>query len=81
MVDAFHWFVYNFGDTGALSDLSMAGIDGPVLDGFIALMVQLVYCWRIWVLSGRKAVLPAIIALVSFLCDLSLDFDKHGRIS
>ncbi|KAF5354147.1 hypothetical protein D9756_007298 [Leucocoprinus leucothites] len=67
MVDAFHWFVYNFGNTEALSDLSMAGIDGPLLDGIIALMVQIVYCWRIWVLSGRRAVLPAIIALLGFL--------------
>lgn len=66
MVDAFHWFVYNFGNTTALSDLSMAGIDGPILDGIIALIVQSVYCWRIWVLSGRKVVLPGIIALVSF---------------
>lgn len=67
MVDAFHWFVYNFGNTAALSDLSMAGIDGPILDGIIALIVQSVYCWRIWVLSGRRIVLPGIIALVSFL--------------
>lgn len=67
MVDAFHWFVYNFGNTAALSDLSMAGIDGPILDGIIALIVQSVYCWRIWVLSGRRVVLPGIIALVSFL--------------
>jgi hypothetical protein len=76
MVDAFHWFVYNFGNTEALSDLSMAGIDGPVLDGVIALIVQLVYCWRIWVLSGQRPVLPAIIALVSSFYGSSLEFDE-----
>ncbi|KAF5354110.1 hypothetical protein D9756_007312 [Leucocoprinus leucothites] len=67
MVDAFHWFVYNFGNADALSDLSMAGIDGPFLDGIIAFMVQLVYCWRIWVLSRRRLVLPMIIALLGLV--------------
>ncbi|KXN92498.1 hypothetical protein AN958_07445 [Leucoagaricus sp. SymC.cos] len=67
MVDAFHWFVYNFGNGDALLDLEMAGFDGPLLDGIIAFMVQLMYCWRIWVLSRRRAILPAIIAFLAFV--------------
>ncbi|KXN92499.1 hypothetical protein AN958_07446 [Leucoagaricus sp. SymC.cos] len=69
MVDAFHWFVYNFGNYDALHDVEMSGIDGPLLDSIIALIVQFTYCWRIWVLSRQRGLLrtllPTIIALLA----------------
>ncbi|KAF5347564.1 hypothetical protein D9756_010638 [Leucocoprinus leucothites] len=64
MDDVFYWFVYNFGDTSVMFQLNLASIDGPFLDAVIALTVQLVYCWRIWVL-GKWRVLPAVAALLA----------------
>lgn len=68
MSDAFHWFVYNFGNYEALDHSGLSGIDAPVMDGLIAVIVQLVYCWRVWVLSGWRG-FPAFIAVVrQLLC-------------
>ncbi|KAF5350065.1 hypothetical protein D9756_009073 [Leucocoprinus leucothites] len=66
MADAFEWYVYNFGDYDHLLDFAFAGIDSPILDGVIAFVVQLVYCWRIWVLSEWR-VLPGVIAFLSLV--------------
>lgn len=63
MNDAFNKYVYHFGDYDALLESTFSGTDGPVLDALIAMVVQFVYCWRIWVLSNRK-VLPCIIGFV-----------------
>lgn len=63
MIDALHWFVYHFGDYEALSRSGLSGIDAPVMDGLIAMIVQFVYCWRVWVLSEWRA-FPVFIALV-----------------
>ncbi len=65
MKDAFHWFVFNFGNYDALLHSGLSGIDAPVMDGIIAIIVQFVYCWRVWVLSKWR-VFPAFIALVSW---------------
>jgi hypothetical protein len=64
MVDGFHWFVYDFGDYDALLDFKLSSIDSPIFDAVIAFVVQLVYCWRIWLLSKWR-VFPCIIAFVS----------------
>ncbi len=61
--DVFFWFVYNFGDFGKLSQFHW-GFDVPILDAIIGFIFQLVYCWRIWALSGWKIV-PVLLALVS----------------
>ncbi len=63
MFDAFHWFVFNFGNNEALLHSGLLGIDAPVMDGLIALIVQFVYYWRVWILS-RWRIFPAFIALV-----------------
>lgn len=49
--DILHWFAIQLGDQASLS-LSKpwySSIDAPVLGGIIALIVQLFFCWRIWV--------------------------------
>jgi hypothetical protein len=51
MDDVFFWFVYNFGDANKLLQFHWA-FDIPALDAIIGFIVQVVYCWRIWVLSG-----------------------------
>ncbi|KAF9449208.1 hypothetical protein P691DRAFT_667915, partial [Macrolepiota fuliginosa MF-IS2] len=70
MVDAFNWFVYNFGNYEAMLDFGIASIDSPFMDGLIAFIVQLVYCWRVRVLSQWR-VLPAIIAFLAFVGGVS----------
>ncbi len=63
MDDLFFWFVYNFGDSEKIFQFHWA-FDIPSLDAVIGFLVQIVYCWRIWILSGWK-VIPAVSALVS----------------
>ena len=47
--DAFQWFAYGFGDMIALSKPFTSSVDAPIMDGLIALIVQLFFSWRIWV--------------------------------
>jgi len=76
MVDCFEWFVYDFGNYENLRMFKLSSIDSPILNGVIIFLVQLVYCWRIWVLSKWR-VLPGVIAFVgeeiSFPCDTQAD--------
>ncbi|RDX41806.1 hypothetical protein OH76DRAFT_1489198 [Lentinus brumalis] len=62
--DAFHWFVFGFGDMNRLNDTFLNSWDVPFLDAIIATIVQTFYCWRIWILT-RSLVFPVIIFLVS----------------
>jgi hypothetical protein len=62
--DAFQWFAYGFGDMIALSKPFTSSVDAPILDGLVALIVQLFFSWRIWFLSKSK-VLSGAIGLVS----------------
>lgn len=55
MDDVFFWFVYNFGDANKLLQIRWV-FDTPVLDAIVGFIVQAVYCWRIWVLSGWRTV-------------------------
>lgn len=47
--DAFQWFVYGFGDMIALSKPVVSFVDAPIIDGLVALIVQLFFSWKIWV--------------------------------
>jgi hypothetical protein len=64
MDDAFYWFAYNFGNVSKLYEFHASGFNIPALDAIVALLVQGVYCWRIWALTQWK-VIPIITALVS----------------
>ncbi|KAF8918295.1 hypothetical protein CPB85DRAFT_73311 [Mucidula mucida] len=64
--DAFHWFVFGFGDMNRLDDTFLNSWDVPLLDSVIALIVQCFYSWRIYVLQ-KSAIFPVLIVLVS-LC-------------
>lgn len=63
MEDTFFWFAYNFGDINKVYQFHFASIDVPLIDAVVAFTVQMVYCWRIWVLS-RWRVVPTLITLV-----------------
>jgi hypothetical protein len=63
MDDAFYWFVYSFGNYDKILELNVSSINAPFMDAITAIIVQFVYCWRIWVL-GRWVYLPLAIAFV-----------------
>ncbi|CAK5272464.1 unnamed protein product [Mycena citricolor] len=64
--DAFHWFVFGFGNMIQLNDTFLNSWDVPMLDGVISLIVQLFYCWRIYVLR-KSMILPILISIVSLM--------------
>ncbi|KAF5349222.1 hypothetical protein D9756_009337 [Leucocoprinus leucothites] len=70
MVDIFSWYVHNFGNYEALFQFSVSPVDGPLLDSIIMVTVQLVYCWRLWVLGGWK-ILPAVAATLALVSCIS----------
>lgn len=61
--DTFFYFVYGFGDVDRLFQFHWA-FDIPTLDAIVGAIVQVVYCWRIWMLSGWRVV-PMFSLLVS----------------
>ncbi|KAJ7172896.1 hypothetical protein C8R43DRAFT_977830 [Mycena crocata] len=63
-VDAFHWFVYGFGNMDRLNDTFLNSWDVPLLDSVISLVVQVFYCWRIYILR-KSFIFPVLITLVS----------------
>ncbi|KAF9063595.1 hypothetical protein BDP27DRAFT_1426761 [Rhodocollybia butyracea] len=65
--DAFHWFVFGFGNMDQLNDTFLNSWDVPFLDSIISLVVQLFYCWRIYVLRNRSLLFPVIIGVVSLV--------------
>ncbi|KAJ7020955.1 hypothetical protein C8F04DRAFT_1274277 [Mycena alexandri] len=62
--DAFHWFVYGFGNPIQLDEPFFNSWDVPVLDSVISLIVQAFYCWRIYFLR-KGVVIPVLILIVS----------------
>ncbi|THV00203.1 hypothetical protein K435DRAFT_837405 [Dendrothele bispora CBS 962.96] len=60
-VDSYHWFAAGFGNMLTLDNPLLSPFDSPFLDGVIALMVQLFFCYRIWVLH-RSYLLVAVVA-------------------
>lgn len=56
--DAFHWFAIGYGNMISLSQPYASSVDAPIMDGIIAFIVQIFFCWRIWVCS-----LPVICVL------------------
>ncbi|KAJ7669729.1 hypothetical protein B0H17DRAFT_1209589 [Mycena rosella] len=62
--DAFHWFVYGFGNSLQLDEPFLNSWDAPVIDSVISLIVQASYCWRIYILR-KGVVIPVLILIVS----------------
>lgn len=62
--DAVRWFASGFGNMIDLSKPFFSAIDAPIMDGIIAFVVQLFFCWRIWVL-GKSWPFSIAIAVVS----------------
>ncbi|KIJ29510.1 hypothetical protein M422DRAFT_188271, partial [Sphaerobolus stellatus SS14] len=61
--DAFHWFVFGFGNLSQLDNF-LNSWDVVLLDAVISLIVQSFYCWRIYLLR-KSFIIPVLILLVS----------------
>ncbi|KAJ3560490.1 hypothetical protein NP233_g10803 [Leucocoprinus birnbaumii] len=66
VADGFHWFVFGFGDTGALNEFFFANFDSPIMTAIVALVVQCMYAWRVYRISQAK-----FLTLVITLCALA----------
>ncbi|KAF8197767.1 hypothetical protein K438DRAFT_1759888 [Mycena galopus ATCC 62051] len=60
--DAFHWFVYGFGNLILADQTFLNSWDVPVLDSVISVIVQAFYCWRIHILRKGLSI-PLVILL------------------
>ncbi|KAF9460302.1 hypothetical protein BDZ94DRAFT_1311674 [Collybia nuda] len=59
--DAFHWFAYGFGNMNTLGTAYISAFDAPIMNSFMAFMVQLFYSWRLWILSKSRVLVMVIV--------------------
>ncbi|KAH9971163.1 hypothetical protein BJV74DRAFT_246822 [Russula compacta] len=64
-VDAYYWFMAGFGNMERLRNSNFGGIDNPLMDAIISLVVQVFFCYRIWKLSDRTLWLPLLIVVLA----------------
>lgn len=62
--DAWGWMVFGWGIPDSISNLQTNWLDVPVMSGFLAIVVQLYFAWRIWVL-GKSYILTGVVVAVS----------------
>jgi hypothetical protein len=53
--DVYYWFISGFGNMNHLNSPHLAGIDVPIIGATVALVVQLFFAYRVWILSGKKS--------------------------
>jgi hypothetical protein len=53
--DLFYWFASGYGDITHLVSPSLSFFDGPFIESMVALIVQIFYAYRIWVLSNKRS--------------------------
>ncbi|KAH9989100.1 hypothetical protein BJV74DRAFT_458845 [Russula compacta] len=63
--DAYYWFMAGFGNMERLRNSNFGGIDNPLMDAIISLVVQVFFCYRIWTLSDRTLWLPLLIVVLA----------------
>jgi hypothetical protein len=65
--DVYHWFVVGFTNVEILERPWYTPIDLPIMSGLIALIVQMFFCSRIWILNKRLWWLCLVIAVVRLI--------------
>jgi len=65
--DIFHWFVFGFGNMDKLDENFLNAWDVPFCAAVISLVVQVFYCWRIYVLRNKALIVPVIILAISLM--------------
>ncbi|KAK7046658.1 hypothetical protein R3P38DRAFT_2506789 [Favolaschia claudopus] len=66
-VDMYHWFAEGFGDIITFSKPLISPVYTPIFGGVMAFVVQLFFCYRIYIIKKEALVLCVFIALVSAL--------------
>jgi hypothetical protein len=61
--DAFHWFVYGWGNIPALYDVYSTFLNVPIFSSIIAAIVQIFFGWRIWKFSQSKSIFVLVVLL------------------
>lgn len=62
--DAFHWFVFGFGNLNQLDQSFLNPWDVQLFDAVISLIAQGFYCWRIYILRQNSLIFPVLILAV-----------------
>ncbi|KAJ7118796.1 hypothetical protein C8R44DRAFT_789296 [Mycena epipterygia] len=62
--DSFYWFVYGFGNVETLDTSFLNPWDMVMIDTIMGFIVQLFYCWRIYVLR-KTLIIPGLISMVA----------------
>ncbi|KAI0253497.1 hypothetical protein BJV78DRAFT_1280833 [Lactifluus subvellereus] len=65
--DVYYWFIAGFGelDASGLQNTRFSPIDIVIMDGLISLIIQLFFCYRIWILNKRLLWFCVVIAVLS----------------
>ncbi|KAJ7579142.1 hypothetical protein C8J56DRAFT_1110281 [Mycena floridula] len=66
-IDAFNWFASGFGNLAEAVSPGLSPIYSPMGEGFIASVVQLYFCYRIWIIEPKAWWLSIFIACMSLL--------------
>ncbi|KAK7472054.1 hypothetical protein VKT23_000165 [Stygiomarasmius scandens] len=79
--DAFRVFGYGFGSMASLDAMAWIWFSVPIMSGIIGTTVQLFFAWRIYILSGRKWHIPALVSLVSVVgCGAAIWVGVYAKI-
>ncbi|KAF8058985.1 hypothetical protein FPV67DRAFT_1454994 [Lyophyllum atratum] len=63
-VDSYRWFASGYGDMREMAAPLISPFNVPILDGLLAFIVQVLFCWRIGVLQ-KSVWLPSIVLVVA----------------
>jgi hypothetical protein len=64
-IDAFNWAAKGFGNFSIIPSPGLSAIDTPFMDGVISIIVQLFFCYRIWVINKNAWWFSIFTAMVS----------------
>ncbi|KAJ7910613.1 hypothetical protein B0H13DRAFT_599752 [Mycena leptocephala] len=63
--DAYFWYASGFGNLIQFSQAHISPFYTPIMGSVIALMIQLFFCYRIWVIKKSALILSIVIAVIS----------------
>ncbi|KAJ6576414.1 hypothetical protein DFH09DRAFT_1149268 [Mycena vulgaris] len=70
---AWEILAYNWGDPTVLLNIPWSSATTPIVGGIVAMIVQLYFAWRIWILqqnmiSGGVAIVASLLSLLQCIC-------------
>jgi hypothetical protein len=80
--DMYRWFVSGFGSILALGNVQLSSVDTPMMGSFVAAIVQMFYCYRIYMINEKAWGVSVVVALVRvfffYLDAIVFDVDSVG---